>query len=65
MMKKIGLLAFLIASGLNSCPTCVGKITHTSPPFFSDSFYKPEPNDLLEEETQEEENEDLMDDMEE
>lgn len=42
MMKKIGFLTLIITSYLNSCPTCVGKITHKSPPFFSDSFYAPE-----------------------
>ncbi len=64
MMRKIGLLALLISCCLKSCPTCVGKITQNSPPFFSDSFYEPEPKDLLEE-TENEENEELMEDMEE
>lgn len=47
MMRKIGFLAIIITSCLNTCPTCVGKITHKSPPFFSDSFYVPEQKKTL------------------
>ena len=68
-MKKLGFFALMIASWLHGCPTCVGKITHTSPPFFSNNFYEVQPQDQDSqeriEETQDEENEDLMGDMEE
>lgn len=54
MIKKIGFLALIITSYLNTCPTCVGKITHKSPPFFSDSFYAPEQKKSLKPSTPEE-----------
>jgi hypothetical protein len=31
--------AFLFSGYLYGCPTCVGRITHDSPPFFSEEFY--------------------------
>ena len=42
MIKRIGFLALMITSCLNACPTCVGKITHSGPAFFTDNFYTPE-----------------------
>lgn len=46
MMKKIALLAILTNSLLFGCPTCVGRISEQSPPFFSDEFYKPDPDSM-------------------
>ena len=42
IMRIITLLfltALTIAAPANSCPTCVGRITQDSKPFFSDEFY--------------------------
>jgi hypothetical protein len=58
MMKKIGLLALITTYCLNACPTCVGRISPSSPPFFSDGFYKPaakqESKQIIKEASQEE-----------
>lgn len=41
-MKLFYLLFIALAvSPLYSCPTCVGKVAPSSPPFFSDEFYQP------------------------
>jgi hypothetical protein len=41
-MNRITLVLLLLASlKLQSCPTCMGRITPASPPFFSDEFYIP------------------------
>ena len=37
------LLFFFMYINMLACPTCVGKVTKNSPPFFSDEFYKPYP----------------------
>lgn len=42
MIKAIlvNLFCVFLANGLlYGCPTCVGRITHDSPPFFSKEFY--------------------------
>ncbi len=43
-MKKsiqIALLLYISSSiGITACPTCVGRISQESPPFFSDGFYQ-------------------------
>ena len=42
--SSICFLLFLITCmNLSACPTCVGKVTKTSPAFFSDEFYQPYP----------------------
>lgn len=33
------LYGFLLSGYLYGCPTCVGRITYDSPPFFSEEFY--------------------------
>lgn len=42
-MKKTIIFAFIIGtfSHLFACPTCVGKITPSTVPFFSTEFYQP------------------------
>lgn len=41
-MKKIIIYStFLHSLALHSCPTCVGKVTSASIPFFSSEFYQP------------------------
>ena len=41
MNKSLFFWIIMIANSLNGCPTCVARITPSSPPFFSDEFYKP------------------------
>lgn len=41
MKVILSLLLLLLTSPLAACPTCTGRITQSSPPFFSDEFYKP------------------------
>lgn len=41
MNVLFSLLLLLMMSPLAACPTCTGRITQSSPPFFSDEFYKP------------------------
>ncbi len=42
-MKNVALILSLIASSLSfqieSCPTCQGRVSPESPPFFTDEFY--------------------------
>lgn len=41
-MKKIIIYStFLYSLASHSCPTCVGKVTATSIPFFAPEFYQP------------------------
>lgn len=35
------LVLLLTTTIIHACPTCMGRITQSSPPFFSDEFYKP------------------------
>ena len=46
MMKRISLMTLLVTTIISSCPTCVGRIETDSPPFFSDDFYKPDPQTI-------------------
>lgn len=41
MKKILFLFSSLFASLLHACPTCVGKVTATTVPFFDQDFYKP------------------------
>ncbi len=34
------IVLFFASASLHGCPTCTGRITQSSPPFFSDEFYK-------------------------
>lgn len=42
-MKNSIIIAFIVTniSSLIACPTCVGKITSATVPFFSTEFYQP------------------------
>lgn len=41
MKIRLFLILLLTILGIDACPTCMGRITQSSPPFFSDEFYKP------------------------
>ncbi len=41
MNLLFSLVLLLTTTVINACPTCMGRITQSSPPFFSDEFYKP------------------------
>ncbi len=40
-MNRLFYLIFIVTTTTNPCPTCMGRITLSSPPFFNDEFYKP------------------------
>ncbi len=40
MKKAISLFLFLLPIIIAACPTCTGRITPGSPPFFSDELYQ-------------------------
>ena len=41
MNVVFSLILLLTTIAIEGCPTCMGRITQSSPPFFSDEFYKP------------------------
>jgi len=44
MKKYFALLSLLTTFAAYACPTCIGRMTKKSPPFFSNQSYQPNKN---------------------